>query len=58
MKNCLSCKINRICDFGIAVNTFKEYSEGEDGIGTVVHLTFENIEQYINCSYYSEGEIL
>jgi hypothetical protein len=55
MKNCLSCKINDECEFGKAVNTFMEYSEGEDGVGTVVRLTLESIEQYINCSYY-EGE--
>lgn len=52
MRNCLSCKLSKECEFGIAINTFKEYRQSEDGIGTVVHLAFENIEQYINCTYY------
>jgi len=52
MKNCLSCKISDECEFGKAVNTFQEYTEGEDGVGTVVHITLESIQQYVNCSYY------
>lgn len=54
MKNCLSCKISDECEFGKAVNTFDEYKDTEDGIGVVVKLMFENIEQYIDCSCYEE----
>jgi hypothetical protein len=53
MNNCLTCKINEECDFGIAVNTFLECRDSDDhGLATVVELMIENIKQYINCDYY------
>jgi hypothetical protein len=54
MKNCLSCRISKDCDFGVAVNTFKDFEDSDDGIGTVVRLAFENIERYINCTCYKD----
>lgn len=54
MKNCLNCKLKEVsdCDFGEAVNGLLEYRRSEDGLGTVVELLIENIEQYIDCDCY------
>jgi len=52
MNNCLTCKFSNDCDFGEGVEKLKEYRGDDNGLGTVVELLIDNINQYIDCESY------
>lgn len=52
INNCLTCKLSNDCDFGEGVEKLKEYRGDDNGLGTVVELLIDNINQYIDCESY------